>query len=350
MDDVELMKLAIDQAQKAGVATWQNPQVGAVVAKDGRVLATGYTQPFGGPHAERNALSKLTADQTRGATLYVTLEPCNHFGKQPPCTQLIIQRGIKRVVIAETDPHSLVTGKGIATLRHQGIEVKTGVCEKEAAEVNPHYNFFYQHGRPWITLKQAVSLDYRVSAGRHQRTTITNQEAFRRVHRERAAFQGIVVGSTTAIVDNPELVPVPRPHWRPTRIVLDRRGRLGAHPNLRLLTDQAAPTWIFTANPALANQVKVRVACLQPFSIEGVVKAVAKEGLQSLYVEGGPTIHRAFAKAGLVEELLTYLAPQLLGEQGVKAFSPDIPWKFIDRRIELVGDNVRIEERKREDV
>ncbi len=352
INDQYFMKIAIDQAKQA-TATWQNPQVGAVVVKDGEILASGHTQRFGGPHAERDALTKLTSAQTQGATLYVTLEPCNHYGKQPPCTQLIIDRGIKRVVIAETDPHSLVTGKGIAQLRQHGITVVIGVSEQAAAQVNPHYNFFFRHGRPWITLKQAISLDHRVSAGPGQRTVITNRAVYDRVHQERARFQGIVIGSTTAIVDNPTLVPQPQPAFMPVRIVLDRRGRLADHPQLKLLHDGLAPTWVFTASPTLADRLSAttaRVFCLPTCGVEEVVAAVAKEGLQSLYVEGGPTIHRAFAAADLVEEVTTYIGPQMLGQNGVAAFTPPVPWSFLDRQVELLGDNVRITERKQEHV
>lgn len=342
------MEMAIDQAKRA-VDTWQNPQVGAVVVKAGKVLATGHTQPFGGPHAERDALGKLSPQQAHGATLYVTLEPCNHYGKQPPCTELIIKLGIKRVVVAETDPHALVTGKGISNLRQHGIEVVTGVKEEAAARVNLHYNFFFRHGRPWVTLKQAVSLDHQVSAGPGQCTAITNRAVYRRVHQERAGFQGIVVGSTTAIVDDPTLLPQPHPRFMPVRIVLDRRGQLTNYPQLKLLNDGAAPTWVFTTNAALISRFKdfpVQVFSLPTCSVEEVITVLAQQGIQSLYVEGGPTIHHAFATAGLVEEVITYLAPQMLGAGGVAAFIPPVPWKFPNCQVEVLENNVRIMERK----
>lgn len=347
MDDRHFMALAIKQARQA-VDTWQNPRVGAVVVKAGKVIATGHTQPFGGPHAERDALTKLSPGQARGATLYVTLEPCNHYGKQPPCTALIIKRGIRRVVVAVADPHALVTGKGIKILRQHGIEVTVGISARAAVQVTPHYHFFFQHGRPWITLKQAVSLDHQVSAGPGQRTMITNQAVYRQVHQERADFQGIVVGSTTAIVDNPRLLAQPRPAFSPVRIILDRRGRLADYAQLNLLNDGQAPTWIFTANPLLKNRLSgsaVRIFCLPTCSVGEVVQAVARQGIQSLYVEGGPTVHEAFVTAGLAEEVRTYLSPQMVGSGGVAAFTPPVPVYFTDRRVELLGDNVRITER-----
>ena len=352
MNDQEMMELAVDEARSAGPATWQNPQVGAVVVKDGQVLSTGHTQPFGGPHAERDAITKLTPDQCHGATLYVTLEPCDHYGKQPPCTKLIIDRQIKRVVVAQVDPHPIVAGKGLATLRQHGIEVVTGVDSQAAEAVNPHYNFFFRHGRPWATIKQAVSLDHMVSAGSGKRTAITNQAVYRRVHRERAGYQASVIGSTTAIVDNPTLTPIPRPAHLPTRVVLDRRGRLADHRDLHLLNDGLAPTWVFTADPQLKDQLggQVRETCLDDCSIPKVVKALADAGIQSLYVEGGPTIHAAFDQAGMVDEVLTYLSPHLLGQGGVPAWTPSEPWPAKQAQVEQLGDNVRITERKQSNV
>ena len=352
MNDEDLMGLAVAAAKQAGVATWWNPGVGAVVVKNGHVLATGHTQPYGGPHAERDALSQLAPGQAAGATLYVTLEPCNHYGKQPPCTQLIIDSGIQRVVIAQLDPHALVTGKGVAALRHHGIEVVTGIGTQQAAQVNPHYNFFYRHHRPWVTLKQAVSLDGRISAGPGQRTAITNQAVYQRVHQERAGFQGIVIGSTTAIVDDPTLVPTPQLTHLPIRVVLDRRGRLADYPDRQLFRDGLAPTWVFTERKSLPDRLGPRawVFVLPDCSVPAVVQVLAEEGVQSLYVEGGPTIQNAFARAGLVEEVLTYLSPVMLGQEGVPGFAPPETWKFQDQQLELLGNNVRIAERERQDV
>ena len=351
--DEKMMRLAIKQARLADWSTWQNPRVGAVVVKNSRVLATGHTHAFGGVHAERDAISKLSPEQLFDSTLYVTLEPCNHYGKQPPCADLIVASKISRVVIAEADPHALVTGKGIRKMRDHGITVVTGVLADEAAAVNPHYNYYFHHQRPWITVKQALSLDGKVASAPGTRTTITNRLVYERVHQERAWFHGIVIGSQTAIVDDPLLTTTARTDFPPVRIVLDRRGRLGQHRELQLLHDQSAPTWVFTANPALGAQLaatSATVICLAQPTIAGVVKECGRRGLQSLYVEGGPTIHRAFFESGLVNELLTYLSPQLIGQQGVAGFQPGRPVQPRDVGIEEVGDNLRSTERVDEDV
>lgn len=347
--DRQWMQEAIKEAEKAGLETWQNPRVGAVVVKNDQIISRGHTHQFGGVHAERDALGDLPVDQGKGATLYVTLEPCNHYGKQPPCTQLIIDRQISRVVVAQTDPHSIVAGKGIARLKEAGIQVTTGVLTKAARQLNPHYNFFFENGRPWIAIKQAISLDDKVAAGPGQRTTITNRQVYDRVHAERANYQGILIGSQTAIVDNPMLLTTVKSPYPPVRIVLDRRGRLGHYPDLHLLTNSEAPTWILTTNSGLADQLAnspAKVFLLANGTISEVLSTISKEGLQSLYVEGGPTIERAFAEAGKIDELITYLSPQLLGNGAVTGFQSPRPLAANHPQLEVLGDNVRICERK----
>ncbi len=353
LSDEQWMQKAIAEAYQADYQTWQNPRVGAVVVKNNQLLAVGHTHEFGGVHAERDAISKLSPEQTDGATLYVTLEPCNHFGKQPPCSQLIINSKIRKVVIAEKDPHSLVTGKGIRTLKSHGIKVMTGILTKEAEEINPHYNFFFRHQRPWITLKQAVSLDYKVSAVRGQRTQITNQEVYDYVHQERVWYHGILIGSQTAIIDNPRLTVTVPTHFPPVRIIIDRRGRLANHLDLLLLQDQTTPTWIFTNNKLLKERLAQTVAeviWLADCSVEAVIQECANRGLQSLYVEGGPTIHKSFLAAGVVNELVTYLAPRLIGKNGVAGFQVDKPFVGETINFKQLGDNLRISERMKENV
>lgn len=342
--DEQWMRLAINQAAKADYTTWQNPRVGAVIEKDGRLLAAGYTHAFGGVYAERDAISKLPAKELQGASLYVTLEPCSHYGKQPPCADLIVSVGIRRVVIAATDPHALVTGKGIRRLQAGGVAVETGVLTQQAVAVNPHYHFYFRHHRPWVTLKQAISADGKVAAAPGERTAITNVAVYDRVHQERAWFHGIVVGSQTAIVDDPALLTTAKTSTPPVRIILDRRGRLAQHPTLRVLQDGAAPTWIFTSNPCLATQLaasKATVICREDSSIPAVVAECGRRGLQALYVEGGPTVHRAFLQSGLVNERLTYQGAPRLGKTGVPGAWCPQPDRAL---VEELGDNVRISE------
>lgn len=347
--DEHYMQLAIDQANKAGPETWLNPKVGAVIVKNDQILASGHTHQFGSIHAERDAISKLSPEELFHSTLYVTLEPCNHFGKQPPCSQLIVNSKISRVVVGQTDPNPLVTGKGIRTLQRAGIKVVAGVLDKEARQINPHYSFFFEHKRPWITIKQAISLDAKVTAKRGQRTAITNQTVYKRVHAERAYYNGIIIGSQTALIDDPSLLTSLKSSFPPIRIILDRRGRLGSCPQLRLLNDNKAPTWIFTANHDLTTKLAdkaVKVFADEDCSIKNVVEVLAAKGLQGLYVEGGPTIEEAFLNANLCDELLTYISPQLIGQNGVKGLQSSRSLSFDEVKIEGLNGNIRVEERK----
>lgn len=346
--DEVFMQLALLEAKKGRHQTWQNPQVGAVIVKNGQVLATGYHHHYGQPHAERDAIAKLTPEQLSNSTLYVTLEPCNHYGKQPPCSKLVATCGIKRVVIAQVDPHKLVTGKGIATLKKHGLAVTTGVLAEQARALNEHYSWFYEHDRPWLTVKQAMSVDHKVSAGPGLRTQITNDQVYQRVHQERADYQAIVIGSITAIVDNPSLGTTVQTDYPPIRIIMDRRGRLLQHLDLQLLTD-GRPTWLFTQNKELASQpFKKGVQCFlgKGDDLKFLLQVLTKQEIQSVYVEGGPHLAQSLFDTFSINELITYVAPQLLGQAGVEAFSPTHPQSFDQVAIEQLGDNVRIQERK----
>jgi diaminohydroxyphosphoribosylaminopyrimidine deaminase/5-amino-6-(5-phosphoribosylamino)uracil reductase len=342
--DAFYMRLAIAAAKQGHYQTWKNPLVGAVIVKHGRVLATGYHKRYGEPHAERNAIAKLTPEQLFNSTLYVTLEPCNHFGKQPPCSDLVAASGIRRVVIAQVDPHQLVTGKGIAKLKQKGLDVTVGVLQAEASQLNPFYNYFYQHQRPWITIKEAVSLDNKAGLFQ-QRTQITNQLVYEQVHQERAEYQAIMIGSNTALIDNPHLNTSIASPFQPIKVIVDRRGRLLTHPALHLL-NETGPVWLFTGNrqvkaSAFHNQ-NLRISYLQTSKIAEVVKDLAAEEIQAVYVEGGPTLEAAIINAGLANELIKYEAPILLGQHGLTGLVPNEQLKLIKTSQQTFGDNIRI--------
>lgn len=344
MEDSDYMSLALKEAKKGKYQTWKNPLVGAVVVKDKQILATGYHHRYGEKHAERDAISKLTPEEVAGSTLYVTLEPCNHQGKQPPCSQLIIDSKIKRVVIGQVDPHNIVDGKGIANLKKHGIEVTTGVMEQEAESLNPHYTYFYKHNRPWITLKQAVTLDHKVSLP-NKRIQITNQKVYDFVHQERADYQAILIGSKTAIIDNPTLGINVDAYQPPIRIILDRRGRLLDHLNLKVLQDEAAPTWIFTKNEELIEHrfnSNVRVFRLETGKTREVIQFLTDQEVQSVYVEGGPTVQTSFIQADLANEIISYQAPKFLGTKALNGFIPKNEIQLQDTSVTTLGDNIRM--------
>lgn len=344
--DEAYMQLAIQEAKKGLYQTWKNPMVGAVIVKDGNILATGHHIRYGYYHAERDAISKLTPEQLFNSTLYVTLEPCSHYGKQPPCSDLIVSSKIKRVVIAQVDPHQLVTGKGIAKLRQHNIQVTVGVLEDQAKKLNKFYTYFYQHNHPWITLKQAVSLDYRINEAKNIRTQITNETVYQRVHRERANYQAIMIGSNTAIIDNPSLLTTVTTDFPPIRIIVDRRGRLLNHLNIKLLTDKLSPTWIFTQNTSLAktpHNENISIFLMKNALITEVIKKLTNEEIQSVYVEGGPTLANALLAEGQVNNLITYISPILLGQKGKLGISPSSKTTLHNLRAEKLDDNFRIE-------
>lgn len=344
------MTLAIRMARLGQYQTYTNPLVGAVLVKNQQIIGTGAHLVYGQGHAERNAINAVQDKKALvGATLYVTLEPCNHTGKQPPCTELITKVGITKVVIGQLDPNPLVAGKGVAYLKQHDIQVSFSTLTNEIKQLNPFYNFFYQQGRPWITLKQAVTLDGRLSPDADQRLALTGSAAWQKVHTERQAYQGILIGSQTALVDDPKLMTLKPMAHPPIRIVLDRRGRLLQTQNY-LLTDASAPVYLFTTqqtDQALPAHVKRFKA--KDWSIEQVVAKLTVLGVQSLYVEGGAKIHQSFLESGLWDDLITYIAPKLLGG-GVPSFGHGTKASaLMDLEVQSVqrlGQDIRIQAKR----
>ena len=316
------MRLAIKEAWKGKGKTFTNPLVGAVIVKDDQVIAKGAHLAYGQPHAEKNALTSCeTPEKLLNSTLYVTLEPCHHYGKQPPCTQAILESGIKRVVIGQLDPNPLVAGKGKQYLEEQGLEVITGVLEEEVRRLNRHYNFYHEQQRPFITLKQAMTLDGKIAlAG--QRTPLTGEEAWKRVRKERGDYQAILIGSQTALIDNPILGTTDEDNFPPYRVVLDRKGEVLAHKELALFQADSSPVLIFTErDDEIHLPEHVEVIRNQVLSLSFVVAELTKRNIQSLYVEGGAAIHDAFLASGYWDELVTYLVPKIIGGNGTASFT-----------------------------
>lgn len=341
------MRLALQEALKGAGKTFTNPLVGAVIVSNHQIIAAGSHLVYGQPHAEMNAiLSCITPEKLFNSTIYVTLEPCHHYGKQPPCTKAILDSGIKRVVIGQLDPNPLVAGKGKQFLEEQGIEVISDVLMKEVRQLNPFYNFFYEQQRPYITLKQAVSLDGKIAlAG--QRTSLTNEEVSKKVHDERGDYQAILVGSQTLLTDNPNLDTTKDVLVPPLRIILDRKGRTLEHSELTLFQEEKGQILIFTETKSTAKMPKwVEVLSLPKVTIEPVIRELTQRGIQSVYVEGGAQIHDAFLASGLWDELITYVAPKLIGGNSTPSFSSnrlvDSVTKLNDLTVETIGGNLRI--------
>ncbi|GEB77725.1 DeoR faimly transcriptional regulator [Sporolactobacillus inulinus CASD] len=345
--DERFMKKAIELAEKGGRNTYRNPRVGAVIVKNNRIIATGYHAKFGEKHAERMAIDHCAhPEELHDSTLYVTLEPCTHYGKQPPCVQAIIDSGIKRVVIGQLDPNPIVAHKGAAILKAHQIDVKMNCLTSEAESLNKHYNYFYRHKKPYIVLKQALSLDGKIAAKPGERTAITGKRANRFVHEERLGYQAILVGSGTVLADNPILLPSENSDYPPIRIIVDRSGKT-LHFEAFKLFEHPEPIWIFTRS-ALQEKAPDHVKIIQTddFSIPKIVDDIGQQGVQSIYVEGGAQIHHTFLQAHCYEEVITYLAPKLIGGTGLSAFSGngmiDHENNLTFKSIERIGEDLRI--------
>lgn len=274
-----------------------NPMVGAVIVCDSRIIGEGYHRRCGGPHAEVNAINSVKErDLLSRSTIYVSLEPCAHYGKTPPCADLIIETGIRRVVIGCTDPFAKVNGLGIKKLREAGCEVQVGVLEQECRELNHRFFTFHEKHRPWIILKWAQSNDGFI--GKDERVILSNALTQTLVHRLRARSGAILVGTNTALMDNPTLTTRLWPGPNPLRLTIDRNGIL---PPTLHLKDNSIPTVIYSHE-----------------SIEEILADLYARGIQSLLVEGGAKLLQSFIDKGLWDEARIETAPLCLG-QGTKA-------------------------------
>ncbi len=297
-----------------------NPMVGCVIVHEGTIIGEGYHQKFGEPHAEVNAIRSVKNQELLGqSTLYVSLEPCAHFGKTPPCSDLIIENRIPRVVIGTIDPFAKVAGKGIERMQNAGIQVAVGVLEKECREQNRRFFTFHEKKRPYILLKWAQTLDGFIDTDRSETqhpTWITNALSKRLVHKQRSEESAILIGTNTATYDNPALTVREWTGNQPVRMVIDRTSRLNA--NLHLF-DRKATTWVFTREQKSDNEN------LQFISLDfgrnilpQLLSELYKRDILSVIVEGGSVLLNSFLDAGLWDEAFVYTGNQFFGK-GVAA-------------------------------
>ncbi len=365
------MDQALALARRGAGAVSPNPMVGAVlVSPEGEVLGEGWHGRHGGPHAEvwaiRDAEGRGHGDRLGEATLFVTLEPCSHHGKTPPCADLIVERQIPHVVVAMEDPFPAVAGRGIARLRAAGVEVTVGVRGEEAWRLNEAFVRHVTTGRPLVTLKVAQSLDGRVATASGDSRWVSGEESRRRVHRWRAEIDAVLVGTGTALADDPVLtvrhVPLPEGAEYPLRVVLDRTGALP--PSLRLFTDAHAARTLAVVGegvePPYAEALRERGAVL-PIRVRdghldlGVLldRLGAGEGLpegvrpvQSLLAETGPGLATALLQQDLADRLALFIAPKLVGSDGLPAFGAlgvermADAQSFAEHRWERVGEDL----------
>ncbi|MCS5629086.1 MAG: bifunctional diaminohydroxyphosphoribosylaminopyrimidine deaminase/5-amino-6-(5-phosphoribosylamino)uracil reductase RibD, partial [Planctomycetes bacterium] len=308
-----------------------NPLVGAVVVRGGRVIGRGFHRGFGRPHAEREALE--AAGNARGADLYVTLEPCAHHGKTPPCCEAVLEAGIKRVFFSASDPNPETRGKGPRLLRKAGVEVRGGLLRKEVLSQNAPYFFWRDSGRPWVVLKWAMSLDGKIATAGGESQWITGAKARARGHSLRRRVDAVLVGTETVLADDPLLTPRPAGGRAPLRVILDRRGRLPmklkllSHPRV---AGQGRRLYVSVSG---ANSAR-RLGELERRGVETLLLPSAAAGLDlglllaelskleisQLLVEGGARLAGAFLRDALVQEIAAFVAPKIIG--GEDALSP----------------------------
>ena len=316
----KFMKRAIEIASYAKENVYPNPKVGAVIVKDNSIISEGYHELYGSNHAEINALNTYDGN-LNGATLYVTLEPCNHIGKTPPCTDAIIDSGINKVIIGTVDPNPKVSGSGIKRLKDSGIAVECGCLEEECLRLNKHYNFFMKYNKPFITSKMALSLDGKYSTDKGESKWITSKKSRLDVHNERSKYQSILVGVQTIIEDNPRLNvrDIEGFEKQPTRIVLDTNGRIPIDSNV--LNDELS-TIIFTANMKQSKQKKIenrynKIIFVESknnlLDLDSVVKQLSILNIQSVLVEGGRKVHESFIRERKVNSVIVYIASKFIG-------------------------------------
>lgn len=314
------MRLALELARATRGQTSPNPQVGAVIVKDGKIVGTGAHLGAGTPHAEVHAL-RMAGEAADGSTMYVTLEPCAHHGRTPPCTDAIIAAGIREVVLGCEDANPKVRGSGITKLRKAGIDVVTGVLESECGKLNEAFFHYIQSGIPFVTVKTASTLDGKIASASRDSKWVTGEQARACVQRLRHENDAIMVGIETVLADDPQLTArLPEGGLHPIRIIVDSRLRLPK--GARVCDTTEAPTWVFCTEERDRDKEKALTAKgVRVFTagkkakvdLAAVFRFLGTREVTSVLVEGGSTLNGSLLREGLVHKVITFLAPKLLG-------------------------------------
>ncbi len=361
--DTAFMARAVQLAWRGRYSTHPNPRVGCVIASGGNVLGEGWHERAGEAHAEIRALSQAGAD-ARGATAYVTLEPCSHFGRTPPCAKALIEAGVAHVFAATKDPNPSVSGRGLDMLRESGVRVTEGLLAEEAVRLNPGFMKRMNVGRPYVRLKLAASLDGRTAMASGESQWITGAEARRDVQRLRAISDAILTGVGTVLADNPSLKvrrgelgdigDATEPSRQPLRVIADRDAR--TPPGATIL--QGGNVQIYCASPTLSTALAQDLAALgvglngvawkdNGIDVRELLDSLGEMGINELLVEAGPTLAGTFINERLVDELWLYQAPVFLGSTGrptanlpLESMADKVQWKVLDRR--QLGEDQRL--------
>ncbi|MCI0763265.1 bifunctional diaminohydroxyphosphoribosylaminopyrimidine deaminase/5-amino-6-(5-phosphoribosylamino)uracil reductase RibD [Bacillus sp. TL12] len=355
MTDQEYMKIALQLAKSATGQTSPNPMVGAVVVKDGNIVGMGAHLRAGEGHAEVHAL-RMAGEKAKGSTVYVTLEPCSHFGKTPPCCDLLIQKEVKHVVIATLDCNPLVSGNGAKRLQKAGIHVTTGILEKEAIQLNRYFFHYMKMKQPFVTIKTAMSLDGKIATATGESKWITGEDARGDVHQYRHTHDAILVGVNTVIADDPSLTTrLPNGGKHPIRIILDTHLRMPL--SSRVITDGIAPTWIIVGKDVQKEKIAryesqgTSVLQMQTSQIEirELLLLLGEKQILSLFVEGGQSIHASFLETKCFNEIVTYISPKLIGGKDAPTMFGGTGFNKLQDALSLqiqemkqIGDDIKI--------
>jgi diaminohydroxyphosphoribosylaminopyrimidine deaminase/5-amino-6-(5-phosphoribosylamino)uracil reductase len=322
VSDEEYMREALGLAREGLGKTSPNPAVGALIVKNGKIVGRGHHHKAGEPHAEANALMQA-GEQARGGTMYVTLEPCNHKGKTPACTEAIIDAGISRAVIGAQDPNPLVSGKGMARLRRAGIETESGLLEMDSKNMNEMYERYITTKKPFVIAKAALSADGKMAAKDGSSKWITGEEARRVVHELRAQVDAVMVGINTVLKDNPHLTCRITGGKNPVRIILDSNLRIPANANV---LDKEADTIIVTTNQAPLSKMEslrklgARVSVVEKnggVDLKRLMSELGSEEITSIMIEGGGEVLGWAFDEGIVDKVMFFIAPRIVGGEGI---------------------------------
>lgn len=356
-EDEKYMALAMELAKKGYGYTAPNPVVGAVIVKNGCIIGQGYHEKYGEPHAERNALASCT-QSPEGATIYVTLEPCCHHGKQPPCTDAIIEAGIGRVVTGSGDPNPLVGGKGIQILRDHGIQVTEHVLKEECDRLNQVFFHYIQTGRPYVTMKYAMTMDGKIAAYTGASRWVTGEEARHHVHEQRKKNTAIMVGIGTVLADDPMLNCRIEGGRNPVRIICDTHLKMPLTSKI-VKTAKDIPTIIACCVPDEELQKPYKEAgCkillteknMGHINLDLLMEQLGREKIDSILLEGGGTLNWAALEAGVVQKIQAYIAPKLFGGitaktpvEGRGVEEPDQAFFIRHKKISVLGEDLLVE-------
>ncbi len=320
------MRLALDLAEKARGRTSPNPMVGSVIVKDGEIIGQGYHLKAGTPHAEINALQEA-GDKAEGATLYVTLEPCSHYGRTPPCSEAVIRSGVSEVFVAMQDPNPLVAGRGIKQMVNAGIKVHVGLLEEEARRLNEIFVKYITTRMPFVLLKTAMTMDGKIATAVGHARWVTGSDAREKVHRLRNWYDAILVGVNTVLADNPALTcRLPEGGRDPVRIILDSQARTPVESKV-VTQESGAPTYIVVTDKAPLDRIKLlssgRAKIVRTsldlhgrVDLRELLEKLGEMEITSLLVEGGAQVAASFLEYELVDKILTFIAPKIVGGAG----------------------------------